>query len=255
MGEKAEKISKMSQSDFDRLFEEKGTVIVEDMENYSNEEMFSSVIVIFQKIVVFGSKNPTIRNKTRQILADAKIEGHDTWGELNCVIDWIKNNVIYRQDGKNIEQLQSPEKTILSMNGDCDCLSILGASMLRSLGMQAGCALTNSSGGDSVDHALTCVSFEKDIVREYGVRSSSGQLQKLPKNLISKIPVESLVPLGIIKGDGVLPNGDVVKRWLLCETTEKNYPIGWCPPKSSFICIITPEFVSRIEIEPKIKGN
>jgi hypothetical protein len=252
VAEKLVAISKLSQADFEKLFSEKDIVVVEDMKDYSNGEMFDAVIGIFQKIEIMGSKDPDVRKITREIISG--LQAHDLWGEFISIIAWVKKNIRYTGDGLNIEQVQHPRTTLREKSGDCDCMAALACSMLRSIGHESGIALINSKGEADVDHAIPCISFRKDIVRVWGVRSSSGKIQSLPKELIDKIPMESKVPLDIVKGVQVSPTGDSLHNWIMGEVTEK-FPVGWVPPKASYCVIISPEFVSRIEIDQKAKGN
>lgn len=53
----------------------------------------------------------------------------------NALYNWIVRHVMYVRDPHGIERLQSPDITINYGAGDCDDMSILGASLLESVGI------------------------------------------------------------------------------------------------------------------------
>jgi hypothetical protein len=236
----------LSQEEFESIFSQKGSIEIEKMENYSDVEMFEAIISIIQKLVLMGSKSIAIREKAREIIKD--VPPHDQWGEVKAVLSWVQNNVRYVFDGFNLEQFQTPVKTLTDLTGDCDCIAILIASLLRSIGHQSGVSLVNAKGRPDVDHAMGCVAFRKDIVLRWGVRTGSGKVEALDKKFIDKIPDELKVPLKIIKGSEQLRNGDTLYNWILLEGTEKK-DAGWIPPKITYAVIILPEVVARINVK------
>jgi len=237
----------MSQDQFEKLFIDKGIVTVEDMKDYSPQQVFDAVVGILQKLVVMGSKDQTIRRKAREITKG--VLPHDDWGEVTTIIKWIQDNVKYHYDGFNIEQFQLPTKTLSEMAGDCDCLAVLAASLLRSIGHQAGVVLVNTGGRDDVDHAMSILTFRKDIVLQWGVKGKDGKVESITKEFASGLPDELKIPLKTIKGSSTDHY-----NWILAEVTEKK-PVGWTPENITYAIVILPEIVTRIDIVPNASEN
>lgn len=62
------------------------------------------------------------------------IAAKDFRGEVECVFDFVQNEIRYIQDINNVETIQTPEYTLENGYGDCDDKATLLASMLESIG-------------------------------------------------------------------------------------------------------------------------
>lgn len=58
----------------------------------------------------------------------------DWHSEINCVFQFVRDNIRYVRDIRNVETLSTPEKTLEFKQGDCDDKSVLLASLLESIG-------------------------------------------------------------------------------------------------------------------------
>lgn len=54
--------------------------------------------------------------------------------EIEAIYKWLRDNIRYRQDPVDIEWLQTPERTVKEMAGDCDDIATLGTSLCEALG-------------------------------------------------------------------------------------------------------------------------
>lgn len=77
-------------------------------------------------------KNPQIRALAEQIIAS--VPEKDWVGEIRAVFEWVKCNIRYTQDVRDVETLKTPDATIYSEQGDCDDKSTLVATLLESIG-------------------------------------------------------------------------------------------------------------------------
>lgn len=77
-------------------------------------------------------KNPQIR-----ALAESIIQGvpeKDSVAEIRAIFEWVRDNIRYTQDVRDVETLKTPDATVYSANGDCDDKSTLVATLLESVG-------------------------------------------------------------------------------------------------------------------------
>lgn len=61
----------------------------------------------------------------------------DWLGEVNALFDFVQGHIRYIRDIRNVETLQTPEKTLQLKAGDCDDKSTLLAALLESIGHPA----------------------------------------------------------------------------------------------------------------------
>src|SRR5579883_1426692 len=66
------------------------------------------------------------------MLAVQNIPSRDQAGEIQAVLDWVKQNIKFR--GELGETVQTPLVTLQLRGGDCDCMSTLTAALLMALG-------------------------------------------------------------------------------------------------------------------------
>ena len=74
-----------------------------------------------------GANHPTIRQKAVEVVRG--FNSRDKQGQINAILDWVKKNVDFRGEYK--ELLQTPVVTIQIRGGDCDDQSMLIAALLK----------------------------------------------------------------------------------------------------------------------------
>lgn len=77
-------------------------------------------------------KNPEIRALAESIIAD--IPQKDSVGEVRSIFNWVRDNIRYTQDVRDVETLKTPDATVYSAQGDCDDKATLVATLLESIG-------------------------------------------------------------------------------------------------------------------------
>ena len=82
-----------------------------------------------------GKSNPAVFDLSRNIVK--KLPQKDWAKEVSAVYQWVRDNIRYVRDPRNIETLHTPQKILEYGQGDCDDQSILLASLLETLGHPA----------------------------------------------------------------------------------------------------------------------
>lgn len=79
-------------------------------------------------------KFPAIRTFAQQLAAQA---GSKNWpGQINNIFTWVQSNIVYVQDIRDVETLQTPAQTLTIESGDCDDMCTLLCAMLESVGFR-----------------------------------------------------------------------------------------------------------------------
>ncbi|MCX8202341.1 MAG: carboxypeptidase regulatory-like domain-containing protein [Candidatus Micrarchaeota archaeon] len=119
-----------------KIFERKNMSISKAaslMPNYLEERTMADQAGNKRKII--DPKNAEIKSIAEQAKKSA---GDDVWEVARGLFIWLKNNTKYfNQGGADGEYIQSPAEMLSSRKGDCDELSYLYISLLRSAGIPA----------------------------------------------------------------------------------------------------------------------
>lgn len=77
-------------------------------------------------------KDPGIWELSRKITVT--LPSRDFRGQVERVFHWVKQNIRYVPDIRDVETLATPRATLEVMSGDCDDMSTLTAALLESIG-------------------------------------------------------------------------------------------------------------------------
>lgn len=119
---------------------------------------------------------------------------------------WIVEHVVYVRDPHGIERLQSPDVTIRLKSGDCDDMSILGASLLESVGIPSRFVIVSFAPGQPEKyshiyvefyHKGQWISFDPTLAKGIGILPSS------PITGRKTIALNDSVPQGTTNARGV----------------------------------------------------
>lgn len=77
-------------------------------------------------------KNSEIRSLAESIIAD--VPQKDTVGEIRAIFEWVRDNVRYTEDVRDVETLKTPDVILKTRQGDCDDKSTLLAALIESIG-------------------------------------------------------------------------------------------------------------------------
>lgn len=92
-------------------------------------------------LVKQGAKDFWVRQTAIDILFANGIPPKDYLGEIETLFEWVKNNVRYTRDIHRVELLHTPRRMLELRAGDCDDMTILLGSMLKSIGHPVRLAL------------------------------------------------------------------------------------------------------------------
>lgn len=81
-----------------------------------------------------GKINFLIRRKALFLIEN--LQQKDKMREVKALWEYVKNEVRYVHDISDVETIQTPDKTLELMAGDCDDKSILLATLLESIGFK-----------------------------------------------------------------------------------------------------------------------
>lgn len=152
--------------------------------------------------------------------------GHPDMRNFQAISDavyrWIAKHVRYTRDPHDVERLQSPDATILQGSGDCDDMSILGATLLSSVGIPTRFRVVsdNADAPENFSH----IYFEYQIGEEwrpFDVTLAEKAGVGIPENFIYG---SKYVPLS-----GLSDTGYQVKKNVLVQ----DFGLGDCGCKSA----------------------
>ena len=83
-----------------------------------------------------GREHPAVVVTGRRIIKEYGLDGHDRVAVLGAIQDWIQRNISYCFDSRYLDSFFHPSLTLLMATGDCDCQSLLAASLGEALGVE-----------------------------------------------------------------------------------------------------------------------
>lgn len=101
-------------------------------EIYLSGNLTNNTLGAMQSLAIRGRADPSIRKLARKIIEG--VPNKDYSGEVAAVTQWIRDNIRYTRDPFQRETVQAAHVTLRDGHGDCDDMSILGASLLGSIG-------------------------------------------------------------------------------------------------------------------------
>lgn len=104
------------------------------------------------KLVHQWRTDPLIRRAAERIIED--VPGKDGPGEVEAIQNWVRDNIRYTMDVRDVETLKTPYLTLTTRHGDCDDQAVLVATMLESIGYATRFSAIGFSGPDSFSHVL-----------------------------------------------------------------------------------------------------
>jgi transglutaminase-like putative cysteine protease len=83
-------------------------------------------------LVKTGKKDLNVR--LAAMLAVQHLQQKDYFSEMQAIFEFVRDEIRYVRDVRNVETLSTPDKTLEFKQGDCDDKSVLLAAMLESIG-------------------------------------------------------------------------------------------------------------------------
>jgi transglutaminase-like putative cysteine protease len=100
----------------------------------SGEAGVAATLRIMVNMVLSYRASPTVRVFAQGLVRDCA--SRDSVCQVRTVQAWVRDNIKYLPDVRDVETIQTPDYTLHMMSGDCDDQSVLTASALESLGKQ-----------------------------------------------------------------------------------------------------------------------
>lgn len=109
----------------------------------TGDQAIYNTVTKMKSIIVASSKNPLIREWAGQVIS--RVEVNDKLGEAKAIFNFVRDNVRYTRDPLGFEYIQTPPVLLESIgqsikgqgerpSGDCDDMTVLSLSLLKSIG-------------------------------------------------------------------------------------------------------------------------
>jgi len=98
----------------------------------NGKEGTKQTLNIMRDLVRRGKKSPAIRQFA--VMLTNGLMQKDYFGEVETIHNFIKDHIRYVRDVRNVETIQTPERTLENKAGDCDDKSTLAATLLEAIG-------------------------------------------------------------------------------------------------------------------------
>ncbi len=91
-----------------------------------------ATLAIMQRLARQGRKDPGVIALAEQVVKACP--ANDTKCEIGSLFYWVKSNIRYLRDVRDVEKINTAERTLRVRTGDCDDMSVLLASLLEAVG-------------------------------------------------------------------------------------------------------------------------
>ena len=134
------------------------------LKDFNTPEKITVIASLLRKMVHFGCRSNLVRKTAVGILHGYRIPAKEHLGEISAIRHWISYNIHYVFDMG--ELFQTPVRQLIDWKrgvsaSDCDCASILFASLCKSIGYQTGLLLVDSKGMGMINHCMGLVKLPK----------------------------------------------------------------------------------------------
>jgi transglutaminase-like putative cysteine protease len=93
------------------------------------------------QLIKQGAKDFYVRQRAIDILFENAVRPKDYLREIDVLFQWVKKNIRYTRDIYRVELLHAAKRMLELKAGDCDDLTVLLGSMLKSIGHPVRLAL------------------------------------------------------------------------------------------------------------------
>jgi predicted transglutaminase-like cysteine proteinase len=91
-----------------------------------------ATLALMVKLAQLGKVNFAVRNKALGLVRG--LAQKDYFSEVKAIHEYVRDSIRYVRDIEGVETVAAPDKTLLSLQGDCDDKSLLVAALLLSIG-------------------------------------------------------------------------------------------------------------------------
>jgi hypothetical protein len=89
---------------------------------------------LIARLICEGSKDFRVRQQAIRIFRECGVAPKDKLGEIQALFNWVQRNIRYTRDIFQVETLHTARRMLELQAGDCDDMTILLGSMLKSTG-------------------------------------------------------------------------------------------------------------------------
>lgn len=122
----------------------------------SGIEGVKATLKLMVRLVLAYKTDPSIIRFTRRILLECGVPQKDERGEAQCLQRWVRDNIRYVRDVREVETLSTPPEILKERSGDCDDKALLLATLLESVGFVTKFGAIGVRGG-GYSHVLAFV--------------------------------------------------------------------------------------------------
>jgi len=105
-----------------------------------------ATLEIMAELARRGRETWTVRSLAERIVSNVPQKNY--WAELSAIHAWVRDNIRYTHDVRDVETVAPPEQTIQRGLGDCDDKSLLVAALIEAIGHQARFVAVGKRFGD-----------------------------------------------------------------------------------------------------------
>lgn len=107
---------------------------------------------LMSALVKGGKRSPVIRAKALALTQHLKQK--DRVGEIKALWEFVRNNIRYVRDIRDIETIHTPEQVLRQESGDCDDKALLLCALLESIGHPSGFWAIGTKAPGQFSHVL-----------------------------------------------------------------------------------------------------
>jgi hypothetical protein len=94
----------------------------------------AQTVAMMYRLVDQGAKDPYINALALSIIQAANPRPYDFAGQRRALFAWVQKNIRFVRDIAGVETLRTARETALRGAGDCDCMTVLICSLLKTTG-------------------------------------------------------------------------------------------------------------------------
>jgi len=122
------------------------------MEIPNGVEGVRATLRVMSALVKTGKKSPVIREKAKALTQHLRQK--DRIGEIKALWSFVRNEIRYVGDIRNVETIHTPEQILRQASGDCDDKALLLCALLESIGHPSGFWAIGTKGPNQFSHVL-----------------------------------------------------------------------------------------------------
>lgn len=122
----------------------------------SGVEGVKATLRLMVNLVRAYKTDPAIVRFSRRVLLECGVPEKNPMAEVTCLQHWVRDNVRYVRDVREVETLSTPVEILKERSGDCDDKSLLLATLLEAVGYKTRFGAIGVRGG-GYSHVMTFV--------------------------------------------------------------------------------------------------